>query len=217
MTRAYDPFGAVIEALRSDLRNGVLAPGSPIVVMDLAKTLRVSATPVREALSHLSGEGLVEDHRGRGFSAPRLDPADLGSLHNLHGVYVAAALTWREGSQTRVMQSKPEREAEGEGARGSPIGHPERALTERLWIGVVDAVDNRALKRQQRQVSDKLAVARLVEPQIFPDLALELDYLSQLVVAEVYSAIRDAAAEYHRRRFEASNLISHCIRDTFHV
>jgi DNA-binding transcriptional MocR family regulator len=204
MTRAYDPFGSVLEALRSDLRNGVLAPGSPMVVMDLAKTLRVSATPVREALSRLSGEGLVEEHRGRGFSAPRLDPADLGSLHNLHGVYIATALIWREGRQERVILSKPERGAEGAtarvGAKGDTVGYRQRALTEQLWIGVVEAVDNRALKRHQQQVNDS-----------------ELDYLSQFAGAEASSAFRNAATDYHRRRFEASNLIAHCIRDTFHV
>jgi hypothetical protein len=192
-----------------------------MVVMDLAKTLRVSATPVREALSRLSGEGLVEEHRGRGFSAPRLDPADLGSLHNLHGVYIATALIWREGRQERVILSKPERGAEGAtarvGAKGDTVGYRQRALTEQLWIGVVEAVDNRALKRHQQQVNDKLAVARLVEPQIFADLASELDYLSQFAGAEASSAFRNAATDYHRRRFEASNLIAHCIRDTFHV
>jgi DNA-binding GntR family transcriptional regulator len=95
MTQGRDAFGKVAQQLRTDLRDGVLAPGTPLVVLDLAKRLRVSPTPVREALSRLSGQGLVEEHRGRGFIAARRRAVDLIELHRLHDGLIATALEQR--------------------------------------------------------------------------------------------------------------------------
>lgn len=40
---------------------GILAPGAPIVIDDLAGSLGLSAMPVREAVKRLVGDGLVEE------------------------------------------------------------------------------------------------------------------------------------------------------------
>lgn len=47
-------------SLREEILSGRLAAGSKIAETDLARRLSVSRTPVREALSRLSAEGLVE-------------------------------------------------------------------------------------------------------------------------------------------------------------
>ena len=63
--RSRDPFGAVLEALRGQIRSGQLPPGEPLIVMDLARALGISATPVREGLAYLAGEGLIDlDEQG---------------------------------------------------------------------------------------------------------------------------------------------------------
>ena len=58
--RTRDPFGEALSELRMRLRQGELRPGAPLVVMDLAQSLGLSATPVREALAFLAGEGLID-------------------------------------------------------------------------------------------------------------------------------------------------------------
>lgn len=50
----------VYQALRAGIADGRLAPGSKITERELAAALDVSPTPVREALSKLQLEGLVE-------------------------------------------------------------------------------------------------------------------------------------------------------------
>src|ERR1700761_6164124 len=65
-------------ALRDALLRGELAAGSHLGEVELAERLGVSRTPVREALSRLAAEGLVEVHAHRGarvvsFSAEDLD------------------------------------------------------------------------------------------------------------------------------------------------
>jgi DNA-binding GntR family transcriptional regulator len=50
----------VYQTLRAGIADGTLAPGSKITERELASALDVSPTPVREALSKLQHEGLVE-------------------------------------------------------------------------------------------------------------------------------------------------------------
>src|SRR5262245_60645504 len=47
--------------------HGAYPPGSPLSESKLSRTLRISRTPVREALTRLLEEGYVERVRGRGF------------------------------------------------------------------------------------------------------------------------------------------------------
>ena len=62
-------------SLRDDILNWRLLPGAPLAEIEVAERLGVSRTPVREALSRLAADGLVE-------SRGRVDiVADLGADH----------------------------------------------------------------------------------------------------------------------------------------
>jgi len=56
----------ITDSIRSRIRDGGFAPGQRLVVGDVTRMLGVSAGPVREAISRLTGEGLIEvvPHRG---------------------------------------------------------------------------------------------------------------------------------------------------------
>src|SRR5262249_25402110 len=54
-------------ALRDQIVEGRLPPGSRLQDVQLAHELGVSRTPIREALLRLAGEGLVESDPNRGF------------------------------------------------------------------------------------------------------------------------------------------------------
>jgi DNA-binding GntR family transcriptional regulator len=49
-----------VEALRHAILGGLLKPGTPLVLADLAASLGVSPTPVREAIRDLAAEGIVD-------------------------------------------------------------------------------------------------------------------------------------------------------------
>ena len=53
--------------LKSDVLSGHFNPGERLTEEHLAKTLRVSRTPVREALHRLASEGLIQPLESRGF------------------------------------------------------------------------------------------------------------------------------------------------------
>ena len=51
--------------------SGVLAPGAPIVIDDLASAFALSSMPVREAVKRLVGDGLVEELPAARIALPR--------------------------------------------------------------------------------------------------------------------------------------------------
>src|SRR5580692_3258309 len=87
-----DQFAVVLASLRARLRDGEWVEGEPLTVGDLASGYGVSATPVREALSRLAGDGLVEDRRGRGYYAHRIDGVDLADLYRVQQTMAQVAL-----------------------------------------------------------------------------------------------------------------------------
>lgn len=92
--RQRDPFGLALHSLRSALEKG-LAPGQHLSAADIAVSLKLSTSPVREALSRLCGEGLIEDRRGHGYftrSAPVEDIVGLVDLEAAHLRLAASGL-----------------------------------------------------------------------------------------------------------------------------
>src|SRR4051794_41786963 len=51
---------AVGQYLRDEILSGALPPGTPVKDAELAKDLNLSITPVREAITQLISEGLIE-------------------------------------------------------------------------------------------------------------------------------------------------------------
>lgn len=71
---------AVYEQLRADITQGLLVPGSKLRVEAMCKRYEVGASPLREALSRLSAEGLVDRTDQRGFSVMPLKWEELPIL-----------------------------------------------------------------------------------------------------------------------------------------
>ena len=65
------------QKLRSLLVEGVIAPGSKLNERELAESLNVSRTPIREAIKRLAADGLVELIANRGAIAVQLSHADV--------------------------------------------------------------------------------------------------------------------------------------------
>ena len=79
----------VYAALRDDILNLVLPPGSPIDEILLAEQFSMSRTPIREALVRLAGEGLVTTLPNRSTIVSNID------FLNLHTFFDALTLMYR--------------------------------------------------------------------------------------------------------------------------
>lgn len=73
----------IAAVLRRSILRGELAPGERVLQSEIAKQMRTSTTPVREALRDLAAEGLVtiDPHRGVRVHTPTIE--DLEELYEL--------------------------------------------------------------------------------------------------------------------------------------
>jgi len=88
--RQRDPFGTALSSLRAALDEG-LAPGQHLSIADIAAGLGLSTSPVREALSRLCGEGLIEDRRGLGYFTRGVPLEDVLGLLDLEVAHLRLA------------------------------------------------------------------------------------------------------------------------------
>ncbi len=69
------------QALRADIVEWRLLPGQVLGEVELSERLGISRTPVREALSRLTADGLTEPHSGRGVVVATISADDVRSLY----------------------------------------------------------------------------------------------------------------------------------------
>lgn len=72
--------------LRGRILSGELSDGARLAEEDLAETLGISRTPVREALRRLAAEGLVELLPNRGARVPTWDDDDVEDIFELRAL-----------------------------------------------------------------------------------------------------------------------------------
>ncbi|HEY7848837.1 MAG TPA: GntR family transcriptional regulator [Ktedonobacterales bacterium] len=72
-----------VEALRSAILRGDIAPDAPLTVVRIAQMLRMSPTPVREAIRTLQAEGLLRHDPHHSVSVNRYTPQDIHDLFQM--------------------------------------------------------------------------------------------------------------------------------------
>ncbi|HUQ57844.1 GntR family transcriptional regulator [Lentzea sp.] len=82
----------VLESIKEAILNGKLKPGQALVETDLAAALKVSKTPVREALKTLAGSGLVLMSPYKGASVRTVDAAMAASVYDVRMLVEPEAL-----------------------------------------------------------------------------------------------------------------------------
>jgi DNA-binding GntR family transcriptional regulator len=80
-TRDRDAVSIALDALRTMIVTGDIPPGTELSQVKLAENIGVSTTPLREALSRLEAEGLVESRRNRRPRVPPFDPMELDAVY----------------------------------------------------------------------------------------------------------------------------------------
>jgi len=193
-----DPFGKALASIRTRLRAGDYVMGEQLMITELSRGLRLSATPVREALSRLAGEGLLEDRRGRGYFAWRLDAVELAELYDLQKVYLLAALR-RATDPTILELRRANGVADAPTAANGPLSDLDR--TEALFQRIIVGARSLALSRANRILADRLAPARRVEAfAVLLGAGDEIGDLERQVDEGLADAIEQALEAYHARR-----------------
>ncbi len=76
----------VYDILRESIVKRRFVAGEKLVERDLARKLKVSKTPVREALSRLEREGLIEGSSYRSFSVTQLSERDIVEIYDIREI-----------------------------------------------------------------------------------------------------------------------------------
>lgn len=187
MARRRDTFASALSSLRLRAHRGEFAPGQAVIVVEEARRLRMSHTPVREALACLCGEGLIERSPNEGFLYPRLDVATIRDRLRFRLTLLQLCLDARSPRF------------------GPPSGSPSALITlQQILARLVRAQGSVAIYDAYRRVSSQLASLRHAEKRVFEGLETEAAQLVAVLTTKSLQQRSSALEAYHRRRIEAA-------------
>lgn len=193
-----DSFRLALEALRREVRAGVHPMGARLTANEIASRLSLSATPVREALWHLAGEGLIQEQRGQGFFIPRLSERDVGLLF-LAQLELLLLATRTNPACTATLEL--DRVLAASPAKGAPLDP--LAASERLLRAVAFAASP-PLARHLSRLQDQLAPFRVAEAVALEDISGELERLAAMISGSTAKAISESLHQFFTRRIDVA-------------
>lgn len=169
----------VLQVLRHEIRTGALGQGVRLVESELTQRLRVSRTPLREALRQLEAEGLVVVEPHKGARVSHKSPAELwghyrvyAAIQGLAAQMAAPNLSSDDIAQLREIQAALE--------------NPELATNGQRWI-------------QQNLQFHEVFVARAGAESIREVLDRQAAYLSRFWPLGLHApGVLEKSLEQHR-------------------
>jgi Bacterial regulatory proteins, gntR family len=192
-----EPFHIALATLRDRLQGAVYPPGVRITAVDLADDLRLSTTPIREALSRLAGEGLVEDRRGQGYFIRQLSAADIADLYRMSLAYL-------------LIVHEPHRPNRGSPEAGAQlVAAPPNAVeaVERLFRQWTLETGSRALISAFRILQIQLGPVRRLEPLVLEDLDAEAHGLATATPTAPADRV-PRLRQFHGRRIRVADRLA---------
>jgi DNA-binding GntR family transcriptional regulator len=191
------------EALREDIVEWRLLPGQVLGEVEQSERFGISRTPIREALSRLTADGLAEAHRGRGVVVSQVSLEDVRALFELREALDcrAARLAARRGDPAEFQRLATELEACVDRLHG-PTTNDRSAyyeLVEHMDRAVDDATANPYLTAAQRSLRLHLARVRKLSrtnPSRLARAAAEHAQIAR-AIAEGSEELAEAATRVH--------------------
>ncbi|MGQ1837145.1 GntR family transcriptional regulator [Kocuria turfanensis] len=191
------------EALREDIVEWRLLPGQVLGEVEQSERFGISRTPIREALSRLTADGLAEAHRGRGVVVSQVSLDDVRALFELREALDcrAARLAARRRDPAEFLRLATELEACVDRLHG-PSTDDRSAyyeLVERMDRAVDDATANPYLTAAQRSLRLHLARVRKLSrtnPSRLARAAAEHAQIAR-AIAEGSEELAEAATRVH--------------------
>lgn len=147
-------YRSILEAIQ----NGTLRPGTRMREVELAKSLGISRTPVREALGRLMSEGLAVNDPVRGMIIAELDYANVNELYAMREVLegTAARFAAQHASEAEItiLLELIERERQLDGASAADMVNHNRVFHDTLYR----AAHNRYLVKTLSTLRETMAL-----------------------------------------------------------
>lgn len=185
---------AISERVYQTIRLRVLCGGfrlrERLDVARLASELNASATPVREALTRLAAERLIEARPARGFFAQLWSSGELRALYE-----------WRMALSMLAAQEA------GPRVIAAPKASDTYADRVTLCFSRLESEANAELRRAGVNADDRLYAARRAEPEALPGCDAELAALEGAVRAGARRETLALLRRYHVKRIDHVRLI----------
>ena len=190
------------EALREDIVEWRLLPGQVLGEVEQSERFGISRTPIREALSRLTADGLAEAHRGRGVVVSQVSLEDVRALFELREALDcrAARLAARRRDPVAFQGLAAELEAVVAQLHGPGTDRAEYYdLVERMDRAIDEATANPYLTAAQRSLRLHLARVRRLSrtnPERLARAAAEHAQIAR-AVADGSEELAEAATRVH--------------------
>jgi len=157
-----EPLKATVaNTIRARIVAGALDLGQRVSDKDLASELRVSRTPVREALLQLQAEGLIVMRPRSGTFVFELSPDEIKDICDLRGIFEMGAIRMGVAlQQERLVSVLATRVAEATEALAKPDFSQCEALDTAFHETLIALSGNKYLIESYRTISDKVRALR---------------------------------------------------------
>jgi hypothetical protein len=197
---APDPHAhaRIYTALGGALAEGRYPPGMRIDIHRVADRNRSSATPVREVLSRLLGEGLVEISSRGGYRVARLDRRRLEHIYRWNSLILIGATHLFEGAGSpesyRPLPGKPDFFVTEGGAAVAA-----------LFLTLSRLTANEEIQRAVAVANTRLAFVRETESTVLRKTPMEIAALIETAADGDIPILRRRILSYHQRRIRRAN------------
>lgn len=186
------------ERLRSEILSGTL-PVGPLDMRGLGDRLRMSVTPVREALARLGAERLIR-REAHGYAITLLSPRRLENLYDLSDGLLERVL--RNVARVRWADVSPL-------PAPRPAGYAEGLSS--LVCEIANGQTNLELIAHVEDVTARLLPGRRCEPMVFPDAMEDLALLRSLWDKRDLEAVQVFLNAYHTTRMDRVDTLGRCL------
>lgn len=154
----------VYQAIKEDIFEFRLLPGTRFTETEVARRTAASRTPVRQALYRLQREGYLEVYFRNGW---RVRPFDFDYFEELYDVRIVLELAaverlcaWPEGQTCPELETLEATWMTGERQFDGPRA---AALDEQFHCLIMDAAGNREMARLHRELNERIRIIRRLD------------------------------------------------------
>lgn len=183
-----------------------LMPGDRLSESELAEEIRVSRTPLRQALHRLQHEGFVEAIPRVGWQVPALDFAKFDELYEFrvliecHAVHAACAVGGRSAGLQELSKIW---EVSAKARLSDPVKTGE--LDEAFHRQLVESTGNAELLRAYREITERMRIVRRLD-FYKPDRVAATYEEHASILSAVHKGRRDEAQRLLRAHIERSRI-----------
>jgi DNA-binding GntR family transcriptional regulator len=178
-----------VTEIRRRIRGGELVPGQRLVAAELAALLSISGGPIREALTRLAGEGIVDIQAHRGAIVRTQTPDDVAEIFALREVVegLAARLAARAVASGNADVTPLNQAVDLYRTMADKLDYFGYARANQAFHEAVYALAKRprvsTLARQLSDQIDRLNNVRLARPSVLTESSKEHDAVAQAILA----------------------------------